>query len=94
MRRARQRVALGAGDALGQQLLLQAEHGLAVLGMDHGKAPSSRQREKLWNMISSSIMSAPLYAMKCLKLLTPRSRHSAICCGVRSFQPVMATWKP
>ena len=48
LRRARQRMAFGSGDALLQELLLQLEDQLAVLGM-HGRRarPVRRQRRKL-----------------------------------------------
>jgi len=38
-----------------------------------GIAPSSSARRKLFTSVSSSAMMAFLYAMKCLKLLTPSS---------------------
>ena len=47
---------------------------------------------KLFTSTESSTMMAPLYAMKCLKLLMPRRVTSAISSCVRSLHPVIAMW--
>jgi hypothetical protein len=57
-------------------------------------APSDNASEKLCTSVSSSHMMAFLYAMKCLKLLTPCSRTSVpMSSRTVSSHQVMATWK-
>ena len=57
-----------------------------------GNAPSAAQRWNDANISSSLTISAPLYAMKCLKVLMPRATTFSISSKCCFDQPVTHIW--